>query len=750
MTTPGSKRYITILAIVFVAALITAVLLGMAYYDQQRDLFRIQEIEELDAIAQLKVDQIVAWREQLASDLAHLSDDALAGNGVDAWAASDRALAPPAVVGWLSENVDARGFDEILVIQPASGRSMSGKSSAPTPQDLTLAQDAVTEGTTVFSQPYRHDGRILLDAAAPMSTPGTAIIIRSDLQDFLYPLIQSWPIPTKSAETLLVRRVGDEALFMNDLRFKKDAALNLSMPVDTPGLLSGKAITTGASWAEGVDYRKVPVLGDLNKVPGTDWYLISKMDLSEVDEPVSQAARVSAFAVSLFGIAMLAGLAAAWRSRSAAQYRTQAELAERFAFLSRYANDAVIRSDSDLRIVEVNDRASAMYGYTRDELVGMTFMELDDPSQNVDAQAIRQAIVDTPGGLLFEVPHVRKDGSSFPVEISATAFGDPAAPGFVSVIRDITERKAAQDELRAHRDTLELLVDERTEELASTNEELTATNEELQSINEELGAANEEVASVNEELAATNEELACTNEELHAATTAKSEFLANMSHELRTPLNSIIGFTGVILRGMAGELTDEQRSQLTMVKGSGERLLGLVNDMLDLSRIEAGRATLDLSAPLLTEVVASAASELEPLALERDLPLVVAPVLDDVQLYTDEQKLHQILVNLLANAIKFTDHGSVTIAATSSAHDTVTITVADTGVGISPVDMAAIFDEFIQVPRDGAKPQGTGLGLAISRRLAGLLGGTLTAESVPGDGSVFTLVIPRILHSDGQ
>jgi signal transduction histidine kinase len=293
------------------------------------------------------------------------------------------------------------------------------------------------------------------------------------------------------------------------------------------------------------------------------------------------------------------------------------------------------------------------------------------------------------------------------------------------------ERGAAEKERDRYRQHLEGLVEERTRDLAAANRESQALNEQL--------------SATNEQLSATNEELAALNEELLRATEAKSQFLANMSHELRTPLNSIIGYAGVLAQGLAGEINDEQRTQLAMVRRSGERLLALINDILDLSRIEAGGSEATPAAFKLSDVVNAAAETIRPLVDAAGLAFVLDDACEDVSLCTDEQKIHQVLVNLLGNAVKFTDAGSIALRVRVPDPDTVRFEVEDTGVGIAPDDLAAVFGEFVQVAHDGGKPEGTGLGLAISRRITLLLGGTLTATSDPGEGSVFVLTLPRSL-----
>lgn len=238
------------------------------------------------------------------------------------------------------------------------------------------------------------------------------------------------------------------------------------------------------------------------------------------------------------------------------------------------------------------------------------------------------------------------------------------------------------------------------------------------------------------------------NWELRMATQAKSRFLANMSHEFRTPLNSMIGFTGVLLQGLAGELNDEQRKQLKMANDSGKHLLRLINDVLDLARIEAGTQRLRASWVAVDDVIESVAATVSPLVDEKGLELDVEVMRPGQQVETDPLRVRQILLNLLGNAIKFTDRGRIWLRA--DANDThVAFSVRDEGEGIPPTELGRIFNAFEQViPESGGKPQGTGLGLSISKELASILGGTLTVASELGEGSTFTLTLP--VHAEAE
>jgi hypothetical protein len=229
---------------------------------------------------------------------------------------------------------------------------------------------------------------------------------------------------------------------------------------------------------------------------------------------------------------------------------------------------------------------------------------------------------------------------------------------------------------------------------------------------------------------------------LETASKAKSSFLAGMSHELRTPLNAIIGFTDALLGGVDGPLNDDQRASLTWVQRGGRDLLALINDILDLSKIEAGKLVITPESFNPLDLVASVQGQHRPLAEPKGLQLVLRDEGAPEQVVLDRQRTRQILVNLVGNAVKFTAEGGVLIVASGGANGRLVVSVQDTGPGIDPGDVGRIFEEFRQVGPNAGKTEGTGLGLAISRRLARAMGGDVTVASAPGDGSTFKLDLP--------
>jgi PAS domain S-box-containing protein len=265
---------------------------------------------------------------------------------------------------------------------------------------------------------------------------------------------------------------------------------------------------------------------------------------------------------------------------------------------------------------------------------------------------------------------------------------------------------------------------------------------------EQLKAASDElqarVQAATAELATQNELLRRQAIELEQASRLKSQFLANMSHEFRTPLNAILGYTHMLLQGVAGDLLPAVKRQLQRIDSNGRHLMTIINEILDITRIEAGKMPMQLSEFNLNELVPEVMTELDPVISRSKLTVTPKLCLDLPTIYSDRQKVKQIIVNLLSNALKFTHEGGIQITVGyTPVERTASVAVADTGIGISPENHEKIFEDFRQVDDSPSRQYGgTGLGLAICRRLATALGGRITLESMMGVGSTFTLTVP--------
>jgi hypothetical protein len=358
---------------------------------------------------------------------------------------------------------------------------------------------------------------------------------------------------------------------------------------------------------------------------------------------------------------------------------------------------------TDYRFTYVNASAVRLFGAEcSEELLGTSVMPRFHPLyQGLIGEQV--SVLETTGNPATPAEAVwqRLDGSAVPAEVCSIPLRYEGSESILVFARDVSERKASEEELELYRNHLEELVFERTKDLAEANSEL------------------------------------------EKATKAKSAFLAAMSHELRTPLNSIIGFSSILSQGMSGPLTDDQQSQVETIHRSGRHLLELIEDVLDLSKVEAGKENVDITSFVPNDVLDEVHNMLIPLAEAKGLRFAIMRSPDCSPLASDVGKVRQILLNLIGNAIKFTSAGAVSVSLDRDGERSA-FSVIDTGPGIAPADLPRVFEAFTQIDTPGrVKVQGTGLGLSLSREYAEMLGGTITAASVVGEGSEFIFTIPN-------
>jgi PAS domain S-box-containing protein len=415
------------------------------------------------------------------------------------------------------------------------------------------------------------------------------------------------------------------------------------------------------------------------------------------------------------------------------------ESEERFRLLVEGVKDyAIFMLDPTGRVATWNEGAERIKGYRAKEIIGKHFSEFYLEEDKAARKPDRELeIAKRAGKYDEEGRRVRRDGTIFWASVTITALRNKTGEliGFAKVTRDLTERRAA--ELRALEDARRLAGEEAARRAAENREhEFRTLADQLRKQTQELEARTREAEEARQH---ASESLARADE----ANRAKSQFLAAMSHELRTPLNAIGGYSDLLTMGLSGPVTEQQKVQLGRIRRSQEHLLGIINDILNFSRLEAGQLTYDIGPVAIADVVESVAHMIMPQAKSKGLQLDDAACRNGATAIADRSKVEQIVLNLVSNAVKFTESGGKITLACELRQNRIVLSVLDTGSGIPKDKLGAIFEPFVQVGRTlTSTREGAGLGLAISRDLARGMGGDITVDSRLGVGSEFKLTLP--------
>ncbi|HPG39465.1 MAG TPA: ATP-binding protein [bacterium] len=380
--------------------------------------------------------------------------------------------------------------------------------------------------------------------------------------------------------------------------------------------------------------------------------------------------------------------------------RALQESEEKYRNVVERANDGIIILQDGV-FKYVNPSLLEMAECSEQDLLGIPFSRFVPPEELSKIVAnFNKRMAGEPVPTMYETRFLTSKGKTVDAEVNAGYITFEGKPADLVMIRNITERKIIEQELEKHKERLEDMVAERTAQLEAANERLLELDR------------------------------------------MKSMFLASMSHELRTPLNSIIGFTGLLLMELAGGLNPEQKKQLEMVKSSSSHLLELINDILDISKIESGKVVLAIESFDLLDVVHEALTAIQPLAANKGLK-VLSSGAHKIRITSDRRRVKQILMNLAGNSVKFTEQGYIEMTVNTENQQTVTINVKDTGIGITEKDLERLFHPFQQIDMTSTKKyEGTGLGLYLTKKLAILLQGDISVISQYGKGSTFSISLP--------
>jgi PAS domain S-box-containing protein len=433
-------------------------------------LIQEEKLRDLGAIADMKASQIAAWRDTQIRLAESITRDSILAAEFGQW------LEEGALPGWRRQRLRqmmvelqyVNRYKSVLLLDRQGTVRMSLREGYVLEADESrLAAQAMGKREEVFSDFHRNDYEdigISIDLFAPLTVSGGksggvvgAAVLQIDPYTYLYPLINSWPVQSASAETLLVRRDGDDVLFLNDVRHMEGTALRLRMPLDSPGLPAAMAVRSMLRATDGVDYRGIPVVSEMRSVRGMPWFVVSKVDREELFAPIN---RLKHWSTGLWFTLVGSGglLVFAWLQGYRERYRHLQDqhaaaveremLVKHFEYLTKYANDIIMVTDDTGKIVDANERAQEAYGYTRDEMLQMRIPDFRDPAEG---QALFQRQLEQlrqRGELRYETVNLRKDRTRFPVEVSARLIDVRGVKYIQGIIRDISERRRAEDALR--------------------------------------------------------------------------------------------------------------------------------------------------------------------------------------------------------------------------------------------------------------------------------------------------------------
>ncbi len=696
-------------------------------------------------------------------------------------------------------------ISEISLLDPGTGRifastapELEGEDRSTTPNFTEPLRTKKTFFNNIHFSPITNRRR--MNFAVPVLQPGpaatVAAILVADIDLAVFDkLLQERIGMGDTGETLVVNR---DIVALSELRWRENAPLRLKLD-GIPAILAAQGQT---GIIESPDYRGTPVLAAYTHIRRTAWGFVAKQDLAELYKPIAALGwtLLSLLVVCLALAALLAWAVAVTLSRPLGEMRTTAEsirtgnwearnqtdrsdelgqVAQAFNLMADQIQSQMTVQQGNREIMEAMTRAATLSDFcgallqvmirvTRSDLGAFYLPGADGrlapaAAQGLSAAALEPfdaqrlegamgaALASRKVNCLREIPPETRftfrtvAGTAVPRALLTIPIvvGDRVA-GLMALgsLRDYSPESLAVVEISlaalgigfANR-----LAGEETRRMAA---ELLLKNTELEAQTGELTSQTVELQKQTTTLQEQKTELEIQTARVAEASRLKSEFLSNMSHELRTPLNSVLALSRVLLMQGKDRLTPEETSYLEIIERNGKHLLSLINDILDLAKIESGRMEIACEEISLHEKIATVAESLEPLCREKGIALAVHLEADLPHLWSDERRVHQILQNIMGNAVKFTRAGHVTVTAQRRGDD-VEVVITDTGIGIPEKEIPRIFDEFRQ--GDGSTTrsfEGTGLGLAIAAKSIRLLGGRIAVRSRVGVGSTFTVTIP--------
>ena len=681
------------------------VLSGVYWFREQDRRFRAQAYREVSAIADLKAGEIVRWRSERLGNGSVLARsrafEQLARGVVEGSASSEDA---ELLEEWLERVQKSYGYEVVELLAPdGSSRLRAPRGTAMPCAELRRRLPHVLAQSDALLLDLHRDGpggAIHMGVVVPIHDESArsgigVVVLRIDPATFLYPFVARWPLPSRTAETLLVRQEGSDALFLNELRFARDSALALRVPLSKTDIPAVRAAFGEEGVGLGTDYRGIPVLAATRVIPGSDWGLVARIDVSEAFAPLRERLWLTVLVMAGLLFAVGSGVAAGWRRQlgrlERARRAAESERAWLRDVIERSLNEVYVLDRETHRFRFVNRGAVRNLGYDEGELLGMTPLDIAPEFNSESLQEVFRAASARSGEVhRFESAHRRKDGSHYPTEIHLQLVGTDQGDVFLALVSDITERRRAEEEVLRLNADLERRVTERTAELAAANKEL-------------------------------------------------ETFAYSVSHDLKSPLRAIDGYSQILLEEHAEALNSDGRATLVKVRRGAQRMGQLVEALLAYSRIE--RRAIHVGTVNVSTAVAAVLGELQEEIVASGAEVAVD--VDGLVVKADHEGLAIVLRNLVGNALKYSQGARPPrIEISGSAEEgTTRLRIRDNGIGFDMAYHDRIFEIFQRLHRL-EEFAGTGIGLALVRKAVERMKGRVWAESAPGKGATFFVELP--------
>ncbi len=704
-----SKKFFIIFLMPLV---IIFILTGFLYYRYEKNLMLKTKYIELKTIAELKISQILSWLHERTADLEVLSY----------YFETNRSLYSPANRS-INKTLDAvkKAYDyQNVFITDEKLNIIYSNTDNESRIDNYLISIIMnnSKNLDVFTSDfYRCSicGSIHFDFIKAVYAENEIkffIITRINPEKYIYPLIQSWPTPSRTAETLLIRNLNNEVLFLNELRHRKNTALNLRIPLSKTDIPSVKAVLGSEGYFEGSDYRGIKVLSDIHRIQGTSWFMVSKIDKKEILAELNFRIIVIIIIESLIIFLIFMVLTAYFNSTQKKVYKklylTELDkkvLKAHLENLTKYANDIIILTDEKHNIIDANKKAEIIYNYSPEEFKNLNMKDLWSHRERKNFESEISSRLNS-DGVIYETMHKNKKGHEFPVEVSARIIKIEKTNYYQSIIRDITDRKKNEK-------TIKKSLEENQELLSRLNNK----NKELENI------------------------------------------INVISHDLRSPLINIVGFSQQVegsineLLGHIEKMNIEKEKKeeilpylkekiplsMSFIKTSFLKMESLLKGLLAVSR--TGRTSPEYSRINMNALLNEIISVFNYRIKETDASVIIDEIPD---CYGDYNMINQLFSNLFDNALKYRDKNRKTVIQIKAEKnkDNVIYIVKDNGIGIPKEYHDKIWNLFTRLTSDAAI-QGEGIGLSLVLSIVQKHNGKIWLESDTGTGTTFYVQFPK-------